>query len=160
MIDPSLAFDIAASGMTAQRANMDVIAQNLANADSATVAGAPYRTQSVVFEPATLNDDGNAADGADEFAVDLDGGAFDYAPQGVRLADVVDAPATEQYRYDPSNPLAARSGPRQGFVMESDVDPIGQMIGLISAGRAYDADVAALQGAKQMDVEADDIDRQ
>jgi hypothetical protein len=41
----------------------------------------------------------------------------------------------------------------------ADVDPIGQMVSLVSAGRAYDADVAALQAAKQMDVEAIDVDR-
>jgi hypothetical protein len=41
----------------------------------------------------------------------------------------------------------------------TDGDPIGQMIALVAAGRAYDADVAALQAAKQMDVEASDIDK-
>ena len=41
----------------------------------------------------------------------------------------------------------------------SDGDPIGQMIALVATGRAYDADVAALQAAKQMDVEASDIDK-
>jgi len=168
MIDPSLAFDIAASGMAAQRANMNVIAENLANADT-TSAGAPYRTRTAVFEPASLDDDetsfpiGGSFGGGSfggEFAIDFDSdGATQDAAQGVRLADIVDDPAAAQYRFDPTNPLAAKSGTHRGYVAEPYVDPIAQMIGLITAGRAYDADVAALQGAKQMDVEADDIDR-
>jgi len=56
MIEPALALDIAASGMAAELANMNVIAEKLANADT-TSAGAPYRTRTAVFEPASLDDD-------------------------------------------------------------------------------------------------------
>lgn len=142
MIDGSLAFDIAASGMSAQRANMDLIAENLANADTTRGAGAvPYRARYAVFEAASPFS--NALDSAfGDFSIDLgdDPGA---TPEGVRLASIEQAPA----------------GLNDGPVERSGVDSISQMVKLIAAGRAYDADVAVLQGAKQMDLEATDIDR-
>jgi flagellar basal-body rod protein FlgC len=156
------AFDVAASGMAAHRAEMDVIAANLANANTVGPNGASaYRARTAVFEPAQ----GSA------FASALDDATFDFdsdtseasddsgAPAGVRFAGVVEDEGPGQFRYDPSSPLSILSGPRRGFVAVPDVDPIEQMVALVSAGRAYDADVAALQAAKQMDVEAVDVDR-
>lgn len=160
------AFDIAASGMAAHRAEMDVIAANIANAETTRASGAtPYRARQAVFEPsetspfaAALYDatSVSALDGGDGFDVD----SGDDFPQGVRFAGTVESAATPRYRYDPGNPLAIAAGPQRGFVAEPDVDPIEQMVSLVSAGRAYDADVAVLQAAKQMDVEAVDVDRQ
>lgn len=157
MIDGSLAFDIAASGMSAEHENLALIAQNLANADSVRASdGTPYRARYAVFEPASPF--ANSLQSAfDDFSVNLDDESD--APQGVRLASIEQAPAQYQYRFDPANPLAARAGAHNGYVAAPDVDPISQMVGLIAAGRAYDADVAVLQGAKQMDVAALDIDR-
>jgi flagellar basal body rod protein FlgC len=82
------------------------------------------------------------------------------------FADALDAAASDSSFVafdgdgfeDESGPLA---GVRLAGIAEGDgpPDPIGQMVSLVSAGRAYDADVAALQAAKQMDVEAIDVDR-
>lgn len=144
------AFDIAASGMAAHRAEMDLIAENIANAGVSRADGSLYRPRMPVFEPA-----GDAsfagelemalgADQSDAFALDPDGRGVspfgfalygEQAPQPVRLAGVSVSP-----------------------VSDAD-DSIGQMVSLVAAGRAYDADVAALQAAKQMDVEAIDVDR-
>ena len=133
------AFDIAASGMAAQRTEMDVIAANLANADVRRSDGVPYRAQTAVFEPSNRSDEA-----PDSFAALLDAaseGGFDDlsfddtpVPEGVRFAG---------YAVRPNEP----------------VDAISQMIALVSAGRAYDADVSALQAAKQMDVETIDIEQ-
>jgi flagellar basal-body rod protein FlgC len=155
------AFEVAASGMAAHRAEMDVIAENLANASTARADGsAPYRSRTAVFERA----DGDAFEDALDSAVGdpdfgMPSGLDDDDPAaGVRLAGVVESGGPPQLRFDPANPLAIASGPRQGYVEMPDVDPIGQMVALVSAGRAYDADVAALQAAKQMDVEAVEMD--
>jgi flagellar basal-body rod protein FlgC len=132
------AFDIAASGMAAQRIQMDVIAANLANADARRSDGAPYSPQTAVFESADLTDpatsftdvlDAATSDGFEQISFDDASG-----PAGVRFAGLVDHP-------------------------NEPADPISQMIALVSAGRAYDADVSALQAAKQMDIEAIDIER-
>ena len=147
------AFDIAASGMAAHRAEMDIIAENIANAGTTrTGAGTPYRERRAVIEPAASESFASVLDDAMDIEDD------DSVPGGVRLAGIVESDAPLQYRYDPGNPFAFADGPRRGFVAEPDVDPIEQMVSLVSAGRAYDADVAALQAAKQMDVEAIGVD--
>ncbi|MBV8082530.1 MAG: flagellar basal body rod protein FlgC [Candidatus Eremiobacteraeota bacterium] len=155
MIDDSSAFDIAASGMAAQRLTMDVIAQNLANADVQRADGSIYHALRPSFEPAS-SDSGFAI--ASDFEIDP---AFDdeATPAGVRFAGLVEAQSAPAYRLDPENPLAATSGPHKGYVEVADVDPIAQMVGMVAAGRAYDADLSALQTAKQMDTEAIDIEQ-
>ena len=176
------AFDIASSGMAAHRAEMDVIAQNIANAATIRADGSgPYRARHVVFEPtagnafaAAMTDVASAFGMMDSpsafgtmdaasstFAIEpVDGAGLDAQDAvGVRVAGIVESDASPQYTYDPGNPLAIAAGPRKGFAATPDVDPIEQMVSLVSTGRAYDADVAALQAAKQMDVEAVDVDR-
>lgn len=137
MSDLVSAFDIAASGMAAQRAQMDVIAANLANADVKRSDGAAYRAQTAVFETANADATASFADALDVASGDgFEQISFDdsSAPAGVRFAGLANG----------SN---------------EPVDPISQMIALVSTGRAYDADVSALQAAKQMDVEAIDIEQ-
>lgn len=148
------AFDIAASGMAAHRVEMDLIAENIANAGLSRTAGTAFRPRVPVFEPAgdasfaSALESALGSDPSDPFALDAvdgpgDGGSpsfglalFDGAPpQPVRLAGVAASPAS------------------------AADDSISQMVSLVAAGRAYDADVAALQAAKQMDVEAIDVDR-
>ncbi len=155
MSEPLSAFDIAASGMAAQRVQMDVIANNLAHANVTQADGVPFRAQAALFESsfsAALD-----AASADDFAISFDD--TDTAPAAVRFAGLTEQPYEPQYRLDPGNPLAAVSGPHKGYVEVSDVDSISQMIGLITAGRAYDADVASLQAAKLMDTQALEIEQ-
>lgn len=151
-------FDIAAGGMAASRAELDVIAANLANADARRPDGTPYRARSVLLESqapfsAALT---SAGDGDMEFASIFDD---DAGPAGVRVAGVFERAGEAQFHYDPSHPLAIRTGPKRGFVELSDVDPIAEMVALIGAGRAYDANASALTAAKQMDAQASDIAR-
>ncbi|HYK53729.1 MAG TPA: flagellar basal body protein [Candidatus Eremiobacteraceae bacterium] len=144
------AFDIAASGMAAHSAEMDLIAENIANAGVSKADGTEYRPRMPVFEPAGDGSFASAlasalgSDPTGDFSLDpADAGdaAFGFAafgepaPQPVRLAGIAVSPASD------------------------GDDSIGQMVSLVAAGRAYDADVAALQAAKQMDVEAIDVDR-
>lgn len=154
----SLAFDIAASGMAAQRAYIDVIAENLANSATVRADGEPYRARAPLFE--TVSPFALALEEAtqDDISVRFDDDEATLA-SGVRLASVVERSGPPRYQFDPAHPLAAKSGPHRGFVALPDVDPIEQMIELVAAGRAYDADVSVLQNAKQMDVEASDIVR-
>ncbi len=124
------AFDIASSGMAAHRAEMDLIAQNIAHAGATTASGAQYRERRAVFEPA---DDGSFAS------------AFSDAASALRDVDPIE-PADE--------PLGGvrYAGYVEGDASSPDVDPIVQMVSLVAAGRAYDADVAALIDAHSLRV--------
>ncbi len=163
MSDAASAFDIAASGMAAQRAQMDVIAENLANANIAVADGrAPYRSKIAVFEPASPFSQALQLAAGDDFEIEFPalGADDDPEPRGVRLAGVFEGSLAPSPTLLPASaPPAAPGGARKGIGALSDVDPIEQMIGLIVAGRAYDANVAALQAAKQMEIEAADIGR-
>jgi flagellar basal-body rod protein FlgC len=130
------AFDIAAEGMAAERSAMDVIARNLANAGSAGAASNPESNGDSSFVPVSFS---NALDDALSSA----------DPIGIDVSFANAMPEMESAEIPTQNSQTLRS----------DGDPIGQMIALVAAGRAYDADVAALQAAKQMDVEASDIDK-
>lgn len=142
------AYAIAASGMAAQQTAMDLIAANLANVSTTRTAhGGPYRTQTAVLETAapfgqTL--ESAQLEGADSLLAtpDLAFETDEWAtPPGVEVTGVVQS---------------SRSGVNGN---EADVDPIEQMVALVAAGRNYDANVAVLQAAKQMDMEASDISR-
>jgi flagellar basal-body rod protein FlgC len=147
------AFDIAASGMAAHRAQLDVIAENLANANSVGANGAPYRARTALIEP--LETVADPLDGGDfSFADALDAATGDSASDAFFDLDVPAQPAAVRV----AGIVDSASGPR-GSASAAGVDPIGQMVELLATGRAYDADVAALQAAKQMDVEAVDVDR-
>lgn len=156
-------YDIASSGMAAERTQMDVIALNLANAGVPRADGAVFHAQTAVLEqaqPFEASFKSALAVSSDDDFSDLAFGESESAqPSGVEVADVVERPDPPQYRFDPGNPFAARSGAHKGYVALPDVDPIEQMVALVSAGRAYDANVSMLSAAKQMDLETVDIDR-
>lgn len=156
------AYDIAASGMSAQRTQMDVIAQNIANAGLPRADGSVYRPKAAVLEQAqsfqTFFDDALGSPD-EEFAAFASDEEVASQPLGVEVATILERPDAVQYRYEPSNPFALSNGPHKGSVQLPAVDPIEQMVGLVSAGRAYDANVSMLNAAKQMDLEAADVER-
>ena len=132
--------EISASGLTAERLRMDVTAENLANAQTTRGAnGQPYRRKEVVLQeaPGSFGASLSAAMGAG------DGGSTG----GVQVAGVVEDTATPLKRvYDPGHPDADA----QGYVTMPNVDTVTEMVDLISASRAYEANVTAMQAAKQM----------
>jgi flagellar basal-body rod protein FlgC len=133
--------EISASGLTAERLRMDVTAENLANAQTTRGAdGQPYRRKEVILQEtpgsfgATLSKAMGAGNGSAQ------GG-------GVQVAGVVQDTATPLKRvYDPGHPDADA----QGYVSMPNVDTVTEMVDLISASRAYEANVTAMQAAKQM----------
>jgi len=125
---------IAASGMTAERLRMDVIAENLANASTTRgVNGQPYRRKEVVL-----------AEG---------GASFEQVLKGVRVAGVVEDPTPLRRVHDPGHPDADNDG----FVTLPNVQPVTEMVDLITASRGYEADVQSMNTAKQMFLKALDI---
>ena len=133
------ALDVSGSGLSAERLRMDVTAENLANAQSTrTAGGGPYRRKEVVTE--ATGDNGFA--GALASARASGGG-----PQGgVRVSGIVEDQTPNRLVYDPSHPDANA----QGYVSMPNVNPVTEMVDLISASRSYEANVTAMQTSKQM----------
>jgi flagellar basal-body rod protein FlgC len=126
------ALDISASGLIAERTRMDVTSQNLANAQSSG-----YKRQDVVLREAGggfANVLGKAI------------GASGDSRRGVEVAEVTTDQAEQRRVYDPGHPDADA----QGYVRLPNVNAVSEMTDLISASRAYEANVTAMQTAKQM----------
>ena len=137
--------DISASALSAERLRMDVTAENLANAQSTRTAnGGPYRRKEVVQES---NGDGFAGALASARAGSAGGGSSaGGANGGVRVAGIVEDQTPNRLVYDPGNPDANA----QGYVSMPNVNPVTEMVDLISASRSYEANVTAMQTTKQM----------
>ena len=132
--------EISASGLTAERMRMDVVAQNLANAQTTRGAdGQPYRRQEVVLQERTPTSGFGAA---------LAGamGGRTRTPGGVQVAQIAKDQTPLKRVYDPGHPDADANG----YVQMPNVDSVSEMVDLISAQRAYEANVTAMQAAKQM----------
>jgi flagellar basal-body rod protein FlgC len=120
-------FDVAGSAMTAQSVRLSTIASNLANADS--VSGDPnavFRAKQPVFSVESV--------------------AGNPALSGVRVTEVSESTAAPLKRYEPGHPLADP----QGYVYAPDIDPVAQMVDLISASRSYQANVEVFNSAKEL----------
>lgn len=122
-------FDIAGSAMTAQSMRLNVVASNMANADSVTGSdGQPYRAKQVVFQAKPLN-------------AGMPNGA-----NGVVVARVMEDPSPFKTVYDPKNPFADA----QGYVRRPNVDVVEEMTNMISASRSYQASVEMMNTAKTL----------
>ncbi len=125
------AIDISASALTAERLRLDVIAENLANAGTTrTAEGGPYRRKVVLFAPRE-------------------------GMGGVRAVGIARDPSPFRLRYDPGHPDADAAG----YVRLPNVDVVKEMVDLITATRAYEANVTAISAAKAMFQRALDIGR-
>ena len=137
--------DISASALSTERLRMDVTAENLANAQSTRTAnGGPYRRKEVVLE--STGDGGFAGALASARASGAGGSGAGSANGGVRVAGIVEDRTPNRLVYDPGNPDANA----QGYVSMPNVNPVTEMVDLISASRSYEANVTAMQTTKQM----------
>ena len=135
------AFNINASGMTAQRYRMDVISENVANASTTrTEDGTPYRRKVVTFEE---------KGGQTSFSRVLGQAAYShgYSGQGVKVNGVYQDYETEMNMvYAPSHPDADENG----YVTYPNVNIVTEMTNMIDASRAYEANATAFNASKSM----------
>lgn len=118
-------FNVAGSAMSAQAQRLNTVASNLANADSVTSAnGQAYRAKQVVFEAVPLTSGGTA----------------------VKVQRVIDDPSPLKQVYDPKNPLADE----KGYVSMPNVNPVDEMVNMLSASRAYQNNVETMNTAKTL----------
>lgn len=155
------AIDIAGSGMTAERLRLDVVSNNLANVNTTrTVNGTPYRRQIVVFEPRAsfediLNDSMQEPSMIPDFKLPAKKSSQTEANikqvgQGVRAAALVEDESPFRMLYEPGHPDANE----QGYVQLPNVNVVAEMLDMLSASRAYEANIASISTAKTMAMKA------
>ena len=129
---------ISSSALLAERTRMNLISSNLANANSTrTAEGGPYRRKDAVFAAAPPD--------AGLFAAMLDGMRNGNA-RGVQVVQVVEDTNPPQLRYDPSHPDANP----QGYVAYPNVNVVEEMADMMTATRAYEANVTAMKAGMDM----------
>ncbi|WEN14628.1 flagellar basal body rod protein FlgC [Rhodanobacter sp. AS-Z3] len=125
-------FDVAGSGMAAQSTRLNTVASNLANADSvSTTAQGAYRSREPLF--ATIKNQ-------------LDAGNKNAVGEGVQVLGVTESQAAIPSRYEPGNPLADADG----YVYASNVNPVDELVNMISASRSYQNNVEVMNTARQL----------
>jgi flagellar basal-body rod protein FlgC len=158
------AIDISSKGLSIQRAKLEATAQNLANAETTeTREGGPYRRKRIIvkaddfkqsFETAlkaagtslTRTNTGHRQGKARSFtnSVEL---------SSAEMKEVQDPKSSFRLMYDPSHPAADENG----YVKMPDIEVINEMVDMMSATRAYEANTVAISSAKQMAKDALDI---
>lgn len=137
--------NISASGLTAERLRMDLISENIANANTTrTPSGTPYRRKVAVFraqEVSTFEQMLNSAKGLQTLG------------QGVEVAGITEDLSPFKKEYNPDHPDADA----EGYVSLPNVEIVNEMINLISASRAYEANITSVNTTKAMAMKALEI---
>lgn len=120
-------FNVAGSAMSSQSLRLNLVASNLANADTiSSSAESAYRSRHPVFQQMMQNATHNAV--------------------GVRMAGVVESEAPISVRHEPGHPLADENG----NIYSSNVNTVEQMVDMISASRSYQGNVEVFNTSKQL----------
>ena len=138
--------NISGSGLTAQKLRMDVIAQNIANSEvTRTEDGTPYRRKMVVLS--SIKGNGSFQEAFEN--------ASAVQARGVQVSSVVEDPSDLVPVYDPNHPDANE----EGYVMKPNVNTAQEMVDMLAASRAYEANVTAFNATKSMLLKALEIGR-
>jgi flagellar basal-body rod protein FlgC len=152
---------ISASGMSLQRTRMNTIAQNIANAETTrTEQGGPYRRKFIVSKEA----DPVVFPKFVENEIRLEQSTGDHfkdepirdeipVPTGTQLVEIAEDQMPPRLVYDPSHPDANE----QGYVAMPNINTVTEMVDMISAARAFEANLTALNAAKDMNRKALEI---
>jgi len=137
--------NISASGMSAQRTRMNIVAENIANAESThTSEGGPYRRRQVVFQ---------AVSPAQGFSHLFNSRFQSNAQQSVKAAYIVQDKSPFREVYDPSHPDANA----RGMVKMPNVNPVEEMVDMNEAARSFEANVTTMQASKRMFLKSLDL---
>jgi flagellar basal-body rod protein FlgC len=137
---------ISGSALAAERQRSEVVAANMANAETThTDAGGPFRRREVVFQ----------SSGASSFRLALanSGSSNGEVPGSVSISEVVDDPAPPVMRYEPGHPDANKDG----YVAYPAINPVMEMVDLMGSVRAYQLNASAVAATKQMIQQTIDI---
>ncbi|PIE59719.1 MAG: flagellar basal body rod protein FlgC [Desulfobulbus propionicus] len=136
-------FDIAASGLKAQRTRLNTISSNLANVETtSTPEGGPYKKKSVLFQSAPVS----------SFDTQLQTQMNQHA-EGVKVVKIIEDQEPPQKRYDPTHPDADKDG----YISLPNISVMKEMVDMMSATRSYEANTTVIQSAKRMALKALEI---
>lgn len=138
--------NISTTALTAEKTRIDLIAKNMANANTTrSTGGMPYRRQMAIFE----ENKGQA------FSEHLKKYSDKFSGGGVKISKIVEDDSPFKLVYEPGHPDADVNG----YLKMPNVDIIKEMVDLISAQRSYDANITAMNASKSMLSKALDIGR-
>ncbi|RJP19895.1 MAG: flagellar basal body rod protein FlgC [Candidatus Omnitrophota bacterium] len=140
-----MSFSISASGMTAQRIRMDVIANNIANANTMiTAEGSPFRRRDVIFEATGRTFSESLS--VERRRLNRTIGS------GVKVQQIAEDRSENAFIkiYDPGHPMADDNG----IVLRPNISVTTEMVNMIDSSRAYEANVTAFNSYKQMEEKA------
>jgi len=130
---------VSSAGLSAQRARLDVVAENIANAESTrTEKGGPYRRRQVVFQAVSTENRSFSS----VFQSSFNQGSL----QSVKVAKTIEDPSPFREVYDPSNPDADVNG----NVKMPNVNTVQEMVDMNSAARSFEANVTVMEASKRM----------
>lgn len=142
----------ATSGLTATRLQMDAISNNIANATTTrTAEGGPYQRQRVIFRPVVSQPYWRSP----FLPETLDNGIG----KGVKVDEIEKDKSPPKLTWDPTHPDAIKTGPQAGYVEMPNVEIVKEMVDMISASRAYEANVSLIKGSQSMYMKALEIGR-
>ena len=142
-MDLESAIQISASGLKANRTWINVLSSNLANMNTTkTAEGVPYTRKTVIYESVP----------SEGFAGELNA-AMGTGAEKVEVADIVSDGRDFKQLYDPGNPDADD----KGIVLMPNINPVEEMSNLVTASRAYEANLAALQTSRQLALKSMEI---
>lgn len=128
-------FDTAGSGMAAQSLRLNTVASNLANADSvSSSADSAYKAKELLFAPTSTAEPGGLSQDGSE------------GTNGVRMVGVTESQQPVESHYAPGNPMADANG----YVYGSNVNPVDELVNMISASRSYQNNVEVMNTTKQL----------
>jgi flagellar basal-body rod protein FlgC len=141
-------YNVATSGMSAQRERINVVSSNIANAQTThTVDGGPYKKKNVVFQEMLLDNDGKKT------KIDSDTKIDPLSLRGVGVKEIIDAKDQPIMKYEPNHPDANKDG----YVAYPNINPVIEMVDLIEAMRSYEANVSSFKSQKDIDTKTLDI---
>ena len=139
-MDIFTSMDISASALKSQRIRLNTISSNLANVETtSTPEGGPYKKKSVYFQTKPM-----------PFKEQLDN-----SMQGVEVTKIIEDTTEPRKIYDPSHPDAAEDG----YVAMPNISVLKEMVDMMSATRAYEANTTVIKSAKRMALKALEIGR-
>lgn len=145
-------YNVATSGMSAQRTRINVVSANIANAKTThTEDGGPYKKQQVVFEDVLVANSNKKTNSND--IETTNNNKSDLSLRAVGVKSILQSDAKPVMKYEPNHPDANE----QGYVAYPDINPVVEMVDLIEAMRSYEANVASFEAHKNMDMKTLDI---
>ncbi|MEA1976201.1 MAG: flagellar basal body rod protein FlgC [Bacillota bacterium] len=138
--------DISATGLTAERLRMDIISENIANAETTrTASGGPYRRKIPIYKELESND----------FSSVFSEALGNNKGNGVEVVGIKDDMSPFIRKFEPEHPDANEDG----YVLLPNVNVVSEMINMVSASKAYEANVTAMNSTKSMMMKALEIGR-